>query len=133
MILGLADVRDWLKGFGIGEHFYIGKLDAKQEKSIGVYQRTSSGRPRVAIGGLDLTKYDVKQISILVHWSNNARETEEAARTLFDKLRAIDRVTIGCTRIDYLCLEVSEPVDVGTDDTGVYERTILFDLYYERM
>ena len=132
-MLGLADIRDWIKQFGIGEHFYIGKLDAKQDRSIGVYQRTSTGRPHMAIGGLGLTKYDVKQISALVHWTNNAKETEGAAYALFDKLRTVDRVTIGGTHINYLCLEVPEPVDVGADDNGIYERIIWFDLYYERM
>ena len=132
-MLTLADVRDWMKGFNVGEHFYIGKLDAKQDKSIGVYQRASTGRPHMAIGGLDLTKYDVKQISVLVHWNDNAREAEEAARALFDRLRTVGRVTIGGTHINYLCLEVLEPVDVGADDNGIYERTIWFDLYYERM
>lgn len=131
-MLSLADVRDWLKSFGVGQSFYIGKLDNKKEKSVGVYQRKTSGKPRTAIGGLDCTKYEVKPVSILLHWNKNARETEAAAQGLFDKLRAAENVKIRDMQVYILSLETPEPMDVGTDDNGVYERVIWMDLYYER-
>lgn len=34
--------------------------------------------------------------------------------------------------IDYLYLAVPEPVDIGTDDKGIYESVIWIDLYYQR-
>lgn len=131
-MLSLADIRDWIKSLGAAEHYYIGKLDNKMEKSIGVYQRQENGPPVTAIGGLGCTKYDIKKISVLVHWSKNARETEAAASALFEKLRHFTSVEIGQTHITYLMLLIPEPQDVGTDDNGVYERVIWFDLYYER-
>ncbi len=131
-MLTLADVRDWLKSFGFAEHYYIGKLDNKEQKSIGVYQRKETGTPRITIGGLDNTRYDMKRISVLLHWNQNARETEEAALAFWEKLREVTNVQIGETHVDYLMLLVPEPQDVGTDDNGVYERVIWFDLYYER-
>ena len=44
-MLSLKDVRQWIAGLGIAEdaHVYIGKLDNKQQKSIGVYARKGSG------------------------------------------------------------------------------------------
>ncbi len=131
-MIDLASVRDWLKTFGVGQFFYIGKLDAKKNKSVGVYQRKLSGQPRVALGGIGCTRYDVKSISVLIHWNQNARETEAAAQEFFEKLRAAQDVKIGGVPVHILSLEVPEPVDVGTDDSGVYERVIWFDLYYER-
>ncbi|NBH61572.1 hypothetical protein D1155_07910 [Anaerotruncus sp. 80] len=131
-MLTLADVRDWLKSFGFAEHYYIGKLDNKKQKSIGVYQRKETGTPRITIGGLDNTRYDVKRISVLLHWNQNAKETEEAALAFWEKLREVTNVQIGETHVDYLMLLVPEPQDVGTDDNGIYERVIWFDLYYER-
>lgn len=131
-MLSLANVRDWLKAIGPAEHYYIGKLDNKQEKSIGVYQRKENGPPIMAIGGLDSTKYDVKKISVLIHWNKNARETEEVSSAFFEKLRGLGSIEIGQTHVDYLMLLVAEPQDVGADDSGVYERVIWFDLYYER-
>ena len=131
-MLTLADVRDWLKTMIAAEGFYIGKLDNKVEKSVGVYQRTENGFPIMALGGLDSTKYDVKKISVLIHWNQNARETEEVSLAFFKKLRQITNIEIGRTHIHYLMLLTSEPQDVGTDEGGVYERVIWFDLYYER-
>lgn len=129
----LSDVRDWLKTICQAEHLYIGKLDRKQEKSLGVYSRAATGTPpATALGGLDCTKTQVKQVSLLLHWNNNARETEAAAQELFDTLRAAETVRIGGCPVDYLRLMTPEPVDVGTDDDGVYERVIWMDIYYER-
>ncbi len=128
----LADVRDWIKSLGIGENFYIGKLDNKKEKSIGIYQRKPIGNAEIAIGGLESTKTATKQVSILIHWNKYANETEDAAQELYDSFLKATDVTIAGKHIDYLRLEVPEPVDVGTDDNGVYERVIWLDFIYER-
>jgi hypothetical protein len=159
----LSDVRDWLKRFAVNteelqvdgeiycvatgtgdsepflllalvEHYYIGKLDRKQNRSIGVYSRATTGeQPVTALGGLQCTGTAVKQISILIHWNNNARETDAAAQELFNMLLAAENIQIGGHQVDYLRLMVPEPVDVGTDENGVYERVIWMDIYYERI
>lgn len=133
-MLTLADVKDWLKGFQVGEHFYCGKIDSKPEKTIGVYQRKPSRQPRVALGGLENTSYEVKQISVLVHWNQYSSQTEEAAASLYEKIRIAgeEGLTIGDTRVFFIRMEVPEPVDMGTDENGVYERVIWFDMIYER-
>ena len=131
-MITLANVRDWIKSLEIGENFYIGKLDNKKDKSVGIYQREGYGGMVMAIGGIDATKTAVKSISILIHWNKNANEAEQAAQRLYDKLLRIKDVTINDHHIDYLYLAVPEPVDIGTDDKGVYERVIWIDLYYQR-
>ena len=65
-MLFLNDVKDWLKQFNLAEHYYMGKLDNKLDKSIGVYQLNANRTPRKCIGGLE--SYDIKPISILLHW-----------------------------------------------------------------
>lgn len=129
MIL-LADVKDWLKTVYEADHYYAGKLDNKKDKSIGVYQRSSYAPKRYAVGGYK--KYDTKSISILVHWNNNSKETEQAAAELFEILETQKQFMIKDTKVDFLSMQVPEPVDVGTDDKGIYERVIWFDIYYER-
>lgn len=130
----LSDVRDWLKTLASAEHYYIGKLDRKQDKSLGVYSRAKTGTPaEIALGGRCATKTAVKQISLLIHWNNHAKETESAAQELFDLLRAAESIQISDHKVDYLRLMVPEPVDVGTDENGVYERVIWVDIYYERI
>ena len=127
----LADVRDWIKTFNVAENYYIGKLDAKKEKSIGVYQRQLSESPQ-ALGGLTNKKVEAKGVSVLIHWNSNAAETERAAAGLFEALRSVDNVTIAGKAVYYVEIAVNEPIDVGMDDGGIYERVIWLNLYYER-
>ena len=133
-MLKLTDVRAWIASLGIAEdqHVYLGKLDNKQQKSIGVYGRSGSGPPNIALGGLECTTYDTKPISLLVHWTRSKPESEMAAYELFEKLRSVSSLDIGDTHINYLSLMVPEPQDVGTDDNGVYEYVIWLDLIYQR-
>lgn len=131
-MITLAEVRDWIKTFNAANNYYIGKIDNKQENSIGIYQRKTIDGPRVAIGGRSLTSYDVKSISILIHWNKNANETEKRAQYLYNRLFEAESVVVGGTPIKMIALLQNEPVDVGTDDNNVYERVIELDLYYER-
>ncbi|TVX05200.1 hypothetical protein AZJ54_11720 [Streptococcus pneumoniae] len=131
-MITLAEVRDWIKTFNAANNYYIGKLDNKQENSIGIYQRKTIDGPRVAIGGRSLASYEVKSISILIHWNKNANETEKRAQYLYNRLFEAESVVIGGTPIKMIALLQNEPVDVGTDDNNVYERVIELDLYYER-
>lgn len=133
-MLALKDIRQYISDLGIAEDgkVYIGKLDNKQHKSIGVYSRTVNGPPQVALGGLSCTTYAVKHISLLVHWTRDKDESERTACALYEKLLNVSSLIIGDTHIYYLCLLVPEPQDVGTDDAGVYEYVIWLDLIYER-
>lgn len=133
-MLRLKDIRKFVSDLGIAEDsgVYIGKLDSKQEKSIGVYNRPSSGGPEIALGGIDCTTHNTRPISLLIHWNRNASETEEAAYKLFEKLQNITSLTIGSTHIDIVRLMVPEPQDVGTDDNGVYEYVIWLDFIFRR-
>lgn len=133
-MLSLKDIRQYISSLNIAadDNVYMGKLDDKKQKSIGVYSRPASGSPNIAIGGLEYTTYDTKPVSLLVHWSKSKDETEMAAYDLFEKLRNVTSLTIGDTPINYLRLMVPEPQDVGTDDGGVYEYVIWLDFVYQR-
>ncbi|MGN0503139.1 MAG: minor capsid protein [Ruminococcus sp.] len=129
-MITLANIRDFLMRFDLFEHYYIGKLDNKQDKSLGIYSLKRSEPPVTAIGGE--SSYDIKGVSLLIHYNNNADETEIAAQRLFEKLRTVKDVTIGNTQIYMIQLLMPEPEDVDTDNKGVYERVIEMKIYYER-
>lgn len=133
-MLALKEIRQWIAGLGVAadSNVYIGKLDNKRSKSIGVYGRGTTGEPHRALGDPDCTTYGVRPISILVHWTRSQQESEAAAYELFEKMKNVTNLIIGDTRIDYLRLMVPEPQDVGTDDDGVYEYVIWLDFLYER-
>lgn len=113
----LADIRDWLKTLIPAKFFYVGKLDGKNDYSIGVYQRKDPAPPIIAIG--QPSSYEIKPISILIHWNKNATETEKAAYELYKQLGAVSSLNLNNTHVQFIQLLQSEPVDIGTDDNGV--------------
>ena len=60
------------------------------------------------------------------------RAAEKAAWELYEKLKEVSSLRMGDTWIRFVILQVPEPVDVGTDDSGVYEYVIWLDFVYER-
>lgn len=132
-LLELADIRDYLKTLDTAaENFYIGKLENKKEKSIGVYQLDTDA-PIISLGGLDCTAYQKKSVSILIHWNKNAKETEIESYKLYNQLLKIRNLKINDIPIRVVNLLTNEPVDIGTDEkTGVYERVIQLEFYYDR-
>lgn len=133
-MLTLADVRDCIAGLGIAEddNVYCGKLDNKKDKSIGVYHLKRSGQPNIAIGGMNNTSFGDKGISLLVHWNKSPRETEKVSMSLYEALLNLKMVTINDSVIKFVRVLVPEPIDVGTDDNGIYEMVIECEFYYER-
>lgn len=133
-MLRLEDIRSFIAGFGISTdaNTYIGKLDNKKPHSIGVYHRKGSGAPVVALGGYDYSSYDIRRISLLIHWDKDVQASEEAAYQLYEKLKNQSSLVLGDTPVHFIILQVPEPVDVGTDDNGVYEYVIWLDFVYQR-
>ena len=128
----LDDVLAFIETLDTGaENFYCGTLNAKKDKSIGVYQRKISRSPNIAVGGKECTKTGIKEVSLLVHWNENSHETEIAAQRIYDFLSEARGVVIGGCNVSYIQLLLIEPVDVGTDAQGVFERVIEFDIYYQ--
>lgn len=133
-LLGLADIRDWIKtlNYTASENCYIGKLDNKKDKSIGVYQLKTSNESNIAVGGIDNTKTMEKSVSILIHWNTNAKETEQKAYEIYNDLLNVKNFIINNIKVNYIKLLVPEPVDVGTDSKNIYERVIQAIFYYEK-
>lgn len=133
-LLGLADIRDWIKtlNYTASENCYIGKLDNKKDKSIGVYQLKTSNESNIAVGGIDNTKTMEKSVSILIHWNTNAKETEQKAYEIYNDLLNAKHFIINNIKVNYIKLLVPEPVDVGTDSKNIYERVIQAIFYYEK-
>lgn len=133
-MLGIGDVRDYIAGLGIADNnnVYCGKLDNKKDKSIGVYNLNRQRPPQTAVGGLNNSSYRIKSISILVHWNTSVRDTEKAAEQLYNMLRDTNNKIINDTKLLFTKMQVDGPVDVWTDDKGIFESVIELDIYYER-
>lgn len=125
----LAEIRDYLKNLSSAEHFSIGKIDNSKDKSLGVYGGDSLFNVD-AIG--KYSTYGISRIRILLHWTNDLKETETEARSLYENLRYLSDVAMGTIHVEYMRLESSEPVFIGTDENGVYEYVINATVYYRR-
>ena len=134
MMLGIGDVRDYIAGLGIADNnnVYCGKLDNKKDKSIGVYNLKRQRPLQTAVGGLNNSSYRIKSVSILVHWNKSVRDTEETSEQLYNMLRDTNNKIINDTKLLFTKMQVDGPVDVGTDDKGIFESVIELDIYYER-
>lgn len=127
----LSDVMVWLQSLTAkADNYYCGTLDGKKEKSIGVYQLKNTMGAQIAIGGRANTKTLYKSVSLLVHWNHNSDETESFAQALYDELESAGDVVIGGKSVSLISLLQFEPIDVGTDDNGVFERVIECVFYY---
>ena len=132
-MLTLKKIKDWVKTLDTGaKHFHIGKLDNKHDESIGIYASKQSLKPYIALGGLANTSYNKKAITILIHWNKNQDSTEVASTLVYNKLEYKTNIMIDDVKINYIELLDNEPIDVGTDDKGVYEMVINAVFYYEK-
>ena len=127
----LANIRDWLKSFGLFDSYYIGRLDTKEKNSLGVYNLQDTGR-REVIGGLK--KYEKKGISLLIHGDTNKAKTEQKAFELYNTLETIgdDKKRIGNKKVYFVQLLNNEPIDVDQDADSVYEYVIEMNIYFEK-
>jgi len=129
----ILDVMNWIKTLETkADNYYAGTLDSKRDKSFGIYQRKGVPNNKTAIGGIECTKTGVKGISILIHWTSNSDTTEKVSLDLYECLRNARNATINNEKVNYIRLLQDEPVDVGADENGIFERVIECDIYYGR-
>ena len=106
---------------------YSSKMADKENNSIGIYNSKTAPNYLSSIGAD--TSYSIKPITILIHGTKSPVATEVLANDVY---LAIKEANLEGTSIQRLDLVYETPVDVGTDDSGVYEYTINLNIYYER-
>ena len=132
-MIHLKDVNNWLKTLEIKfDHYYIGFLDKKKDKSLGVYNLKRDNRLIMAIGGIENSSYNAKKISLLVHYNYASDETEEVANQLFEDIMNSKPKKIGEHKVYFIGMLNNEAIDVGRDDKGICEYGIEFEIYYKR-
>ena len=123
----LRDVRNWLQAlFPEAAHLYTGRIDSRQECCIGVYD----GDPLPASACIGPVTCAELPVSVLLHWTEDARETEEAAAQLYQRISAADRPEIGGHEVPLIRLLHDAPVDCTRPDSPVYERVIDMIIIY---
>ncbi len=126
----LSEVLEWLKTLSKFDNYYIGTLDSKKNRSLGVYNLKRDTAPILALGRVG--SYSIKRISLLIHWDNNADSSEKQALDLYKAIFNARPTKIGETSINFVGMLVNEPIDVGRDDKGICEYVIEFEIYYKK-
>ncbi len=127
----LSDIRDYIASLNLANTVYMGMLDAKEEKSIGVYYSKRSKEYKTAIGGPLLESYGTKYITLLVHWNKSPRDTEKAAISLFEKIQQEREVSVNGEIIKFF-QPLYEIQDVGTDNAGICEMVMEAAVVFEK-
>lgn len=132
-MITLKNIRDYISSLHIteDEHVYMGTLDAKQEKSLGVYNSKHKYSSHRALGGPDLEGYGEKYITILIHWNKSPRDAEKVAVGLYETLRRARDIQTEDGTIKFFQL-LYDPQDIGTDDSGIYEWVIEAAVIFEK-
>lgn len=132
-MITLADIRDWLKSFGLFDNYYIGRLDSKKKNSLGVYNLQDTGR-REVIGGLKV--YEKKGVSLLIHGDTNKANTERKAWDLYNAIESVSKneniLIAKEKKVFFIELLNNEPIDVNQDSDSVYEYVIEMNIYFEK-
>ena len=129
----LNDVLQWIKSLDLKfDNYYIGTLDKKKNKSLGLYNLKRDTGPVIALGGLENTKYKEKRVSLLIHWNCNSGETEEQAVHLYECLLHSTLPVIPNYDCYFIGMLNSEPINVGRDDNGICEYVIELEIYYKK-
>ena len=132
-MITLADIRDWLKSFGLFDNYYIGRIDSKKKNSLGVYNLQDAGR-REVIGGLKV--YEKKGVSLLIHGDTNKANTERKAWDLYNAIESVSKneniLIAKEKKVFFIELLNNEPIDVNQDSDNVYEYVIEMNIYFEK-
>lgn len=127
----LSDISDYIGSLGLAEQVYSGRLDAKAERSIGVYDSKHQRAYRTALGGPALASYGARYVTFLIHWDKSPRETEKAGMRLLEALTGIRDAAVGDGLIRFI-QPLYEPQDVGADGSGICERVIEVAVIYQK-
>ena len=127
--LKTVKVKDYLKTIIKDcEKWYIGKMDENQEKAIAIY---SNRRNLEKISNFkNLQSYGILPITLLLRWTKNYNTAEIKADEIYELLDC-SSFFIDDYRCNINCL-YDGPIDLGSDENGVYKFSIELNLLYRK-
>lgn len=110
------------------DNWSIGKIDNNQEKAIAIYtnrrQLDSLSKYR------NLQSYGILPITLLLRWTKNYNTAETKANDIYELLDC-SSFFIDDYRCNINCL-YDGPIDLGSDENGVYKFSIELNLLYRK-
>ena len=128
-ILQTVKVKDYLENvIKDCEKWYTGTMDQNQEKAIAIY---SNRRKLDKISNFkNLQSYGILPITLLLRWTKNYNTAEAKANNIYELLDC-SSFFIDDYRCNINCL-YGGPIDLGSDENGVYKFSIELNLLYRK-
>lgn len=118
---------DFKASFNWNEAISIGKIDNNKEKAICFY---NSKRTLSPVKAIDESSYKYKPITILLRYTKNQDTAEQMANSIYefydDRTFNIENKRVYAQHL------YSDPMNLGTDENGVYEYSIELNILEER-
>ena len=131
MKISLKQIKDYFKSeFNWSDSISIGKIDNNQEKTICFYNSRRQLAYSPVIGGKSNKSTYIKPITVLLRYTKNQDSAENKIESIYEFFEE-RTFFIGEKRI-FVIMNTDGPINLGTDDKGIYEYSIEMDLYIER-
>lgn len=131
MKITLKQVKDYFKNeFKWSDKISTGLIDKNQEKAICFYNSKRNLSYEPVIGGKALKSTYIKPITILLRYTKNQNDAEIKAQEIYEFFE--ERTFFIENKRIFTQMYNGEPMNLGTDDNGVYEYSIEINLYIER-
>ena len=131
MKISLKQIKDYFKSeFNWSDSISIGKIDNNQEKAICFYNSRKQLAYSPVIGGKSNKSTYIKPITVLLRYTKNQDSAENKIESIYEFFEE-RTFFIGEKRI-FVIMNTDGPINLGTDDKGIYEYSIEMDLYIER-
>lgn len=121
---------DFKENFGWNESISIGKIDNNKEKAICFYNSKRNSEYVGVFGGIKNKSTNLKPITILLRYTKNQNDAEIMAQKIYDFYNERS-FFINLKRI-FVEMIYNEPINLGTDDSNVYEYSLELNFYEER-
>ena len=127
--LKTVKVKDYLKTIIKDcDKWYTGKMDENQEKAISLY---SNRRNLAKLSEFkNLQSYGILPITLLLRWTKNYNTAETKADDIYELLDC-SSFFIDDYKCNINCL-YDGPIDLGSDENGVYKFSIELNLLYRK-
>lgn len=128
-IISAVKVKDYLKTvIKDCNNWFTGKMDENQEQAIAVY---ANRRQLESISKFKkLQSYSILPITLLLRWTKNYNKAETKANEIYELLDC-SSFFIDYYKCNIDCL-LGGPIDLGTDENGVYKFSIELNLLYRK-
>lgn len=124
-MLDVEKIKNYLKTIIDMPSWYCGTIDKNQEKAIGVYD---NARVLSKISQYDnLQTYTIIPFSLLIRYTQNYIKANKKAYEIYNLLKTQQELEID-NKTYFIKLTDENPQNTGSDDKGIYEFVIDFDL-----